>query len=62
MLGVQRPTMTTALGEFERAGLIAGARGQITILDHAGLGEETCECYHRLRERLGFGVPEPVMG
>jgi CRP-like cAMP-binding protein len=56
MLGVRRPTMTTALGEFERAGLIAGARGQITILDRAGLAEESCECYHRLRERLGFAV------
>lgn len=62
MLGVQRPTMTTALGELERAGLIAGARRQITILDRAGLSEESCECYHRLRERLGFDALEPVMG
>jgi CRP-like cAMP-binding protein len=62
MLGVQRPTITVALGGFERAGLIAGARRQITILDRAGLAEESCECYQRLRERLGFGVPEPVMG
>lgn len=54
MLGVRRPTMTVALGEFERAGLIAGARRQITILNPAGLAEESCECYHRLRERLGF--------
>jgi CRP-like cAMP-binding protein len=61
MLGVQRPTMTAALGELERAGMIAGARRQITILDRAGLSEESCECYHRLRERLGFR-PEPVMG
>jgi len=52
MLGVQRPTMTNALGEFERAGLIAGARRQITILDRDGLSAESCECYHRLRERF----------
>jgi CRP-like cAMP-binding protein len=58
MLGVQRPTMTNALGEFERAGLIAGARRQITILDREGLVEESCECYERLRERLGFGLPD----
>ena len=32
MLGVQRPTMTIALGEFDRAGLIAGGRRQVTIL------------------------------
>jgi len=54
MLGVQRPTMTNALGEFERAGLIAGARRQVTILDRDGLSAESCECYHRLRERLAF--------
>jgi len=58
MLGVQRPTMTNALGGFERAGLIAGARRQVTILDRAGLARESCECYHRLRERLGFDLPE----
>ena len=54
MLGVRRPTMTNALGEFERAGLIAGARRQVTILDPAGLAEESCECYERLRERFDF--------
>jgi CRP-like cAMP-binding protein len=54
ILGVQRPTMTNALGEFERAGLIAGARRQVTILDRAGLAEESCECYRRLRERFDF--------
>lgn len=58
MLGVQRPTMTNALGEFERAGLIAGARRQVTILDPARLAGECCECYQRLRERLAFEVPE----
>ena len=62
MLGVQRPTITIALGEFERAGLIAGARRQITILDRVGLAEESCECYERLRERLGFRALEPVTG
>jgi CRP-like cAMP-binding protein len=62
MLGVQRPTITIALGEFERAGLIAGARRQVTILDRAGLAHESCECYERLRERLGFDVPEPATG
>ena len=52
MLGVQRPTMTNALGEFERAGLIASARRQVTILDRHGLAGESCECYHRLLERF----------
>ena len=62
MLGVQRPTMTNALGEFERAGLIAGARRQITILDRDGLAEESCECYHRLRERFAFDLSNSRAG
>ena len=63
ILGVQRPTMTNALGEFERAGLIAGARRQITILDRQGLADQSCECYGRLREWFsGSGSKARVMG
>jgi CRP-like cAMP-binding protein len=36
MLGVQRPTITNAARELERAGLIARGRRQVTILDSAG--------------------------
>src|SRR3984885_6381248 len=45
MLGVQRPTITNAARELERAGLIERGRRQITILDRQGLTEATCECY-----------------
>lgn len=63
ILGVQRPTMTNALGEFERAGLIAGARRQITILNRQGLAEESCECYDRLHGRFaGLSSKRHVMG
>ena len=31
-----------------------GGRRQVTILDRDGLAAETCECYHRLRDRLAF--------
>src|ERR1700724_2551958 len=37
MLGVQRPTITNAARELERAGLIARGRRQVTILDRQGL-------------------------
>jgi CRP-like cAMP-binding protein len=40
MLGVQRPGVTTAVREFERRGLIDGARGVITILDRSALETE----------------------
>jgi hypothetical protein len=33
MLGVQRPTITNAVREFQRAGLIAQGREQITVLN-----------------------------
>jgi len=44
MLGVQRPTVTNAAGELERAGLIARGRQQVTILNRQGLVEASCEC------------------
>ena len=37
MLGVQRPTITNAARELERAGLIERGRRQVTILDRQGL-------------------------
>ena len=49
MLGVQRPTITNAVREFERAGLIAHGRRQVTIRDRPGLMEASCECYQLVR-------------
>jgi len=40
MLGVRRPGVTVALREFERRGLIDGARGVITILDRSAIETE----------------------
>lgn len=40
MLGVRRPGVTIALREFERRGLIDGARGTITLLDRGALEAE----------------------
>jgi len=58
MLGVQRPTITNAVREFQRAGLIAQGREQITILDRHGLTEASCECYQLVRSRLAFHLPK----
>jgi CRP-like cAMP-binding protein len=49
MLGVRRPGVTNALREFERRGLIGGARGVITVLDRGAL-ETAANGY--------YGVPE----
>src|SRR6186997_394892 len=37
MLGVQRPTITNAVREFEKAGLIAPGQRQIAVLDRQSL-------------------------
>ena len=58
MLGVQRPTITNAVREFERAGLIAHGRRQVTIRDRPGLMEASCECYQLVRTRLAFHLPK----
>ena len=58
MLGVQRPTVTNAARELERAGLIARGRRQVTILDRQGLTKASCECYRLVRERVAFHLPK----
>src|SRR5580704_10920148 len=54
MLGVQRPSITNAAREFERAGLIARGLRQVTILDRRSLMEASCECYQLVRTRTSF--------
>jgi CRP-like cAMP-binding protein len=58
MLGVQRPTITNAARELERAGLIARGRRQVTILDRKGLTAASCECYQLVRTRIAFHLPK----
>lgn len=45
MLGVQRTGVTVAAGALQRAGLIRYSRGNVAILDRAGLIKRSCECY-----------------
>ena len=58
MLGVQRPTVTNAAKELERAGLIERGRQQVTLLDRRGLIKASCECYVLVRERVSFHLPK----
>ena len=57
MLGVQRPSITHAVADLEKAGLVERGRQQITILDRQGLIEASCECYQLVRERVAFHLP-----
>ena len=58
MLGVQRPSVTNAARELERAGLIARGLRQVTILDRKGLTRTSCECYQLVRARVAFHLPK----
>jgi len=58
MLGVQRPSITNAVRELERAGLIARGRRQVTFLNRPGLVAASCECYQLVRARTSFHLPK----
>ena len=61
MLGVQRPTITNAARELERAGLIERGRQQVTIVDRQGLTGASCECYQLIRSRIAHHLPKTYL-
>jgi CRP-like cAMP-binding protein len=52
MLGVQRTTVSEAVGRLNEAGLIDTRYGQIRIVDRRGLESEACECYGIIRKQV----------
>lgn len=49
ILGSRRTTVTLAAGALRKRKLISYRRGQIQILDYAGLKSVACECYQIVR-------------
>jgi CRP-like cAMP-binding protein len=45
MLGVQRTSVTLAMGKLQRAGLLRYSRGHVTLIDVKALHDLSCECY-----------------
>ena len=52
MLGSTRPTVSLAAGLLKSEKLIEYTRGEIRILDRAGLERRSCECYEIIRHHL----------
>jgi len=52
MLGSRRATVTLSAGVLQAAGLIRYHRGNVTIVDRAGLESVSCECYQVIKDEL----------
>ena len=52
MLGVRRVGVTAAAGALQRSGLIEYRRGELAVLDRAGLEAAACGCY--AADRLSY--------
>jgi CRP-like cAMP-binding protein len=50
MIGTDRPTVSVAVAELEREGILQHTRGSILIIDRQGLEQQTCECYATIQK------------
>ena len=59
LLGVRRESITQTAGKLKKDGLIAHARGHMTILDRPKLEERVCECYSTVNAEYDRLLPHP---
>lgn len=60
MIGVRRPSVTLAVQELERQGLLTYRRGRFSIVDRTGLEGRSCECYQVVQDHLARVFPPPA--
>jgi Mn-dependent DtxR family transcriptional regulator len=60
MLGVRREGVTEAAQKLQSLGVIDYKRGHIQVLDRAGLGKCTCECYAVVKTEYDRLLPDAL--
>jgi CRP-like cAMP-binding protein len=57
LLGVRRESVTDVAGKLQKDGMIAYARGKITILNRPKLEKRVCECYVAVKDEYARLLP-----
>lgn len=57
LLGVRRESVTQALGQLQKDGLVTSTRGHITVVDRPKLEKRVCECYSVVKEEYDRLLP-----
>jgi CRP-like cAMP-binding protein len=59
MVGTDRPTVSVAVAELERDGIIEHSRGSILILNREKLERQSCSCYATIKRfNAALGLPQ----
>lgn len=64
LLGVRRESVTQAIGQLQKDGLICATRGHIKVIDRQAMEARVCECYEVVRkeyQRLLPPVPDTAL-
>ena len=59
LLGIRRESVTQTAGRLQKDGLIAVARGSLTLLNRPKLEKRVCECYAAVTEECERLLPTP---
>ena len=59
LLGIRRESVTQTAGKLQKEGLIACARGSITLIDRPQLEGQVCECYLKVKLECDHLLPAP---
>ena len=61
LLGTRRTTIALVAGSLQRSGLIRYQRGNVRIIDHAGLTAAACDCYRVTKSMVDCLYSPPAL-